>query len=276
MIEVLLSTMNQNNMSFLDKINAKTNILVINQNVKEDYLEIQKNNKTVRVISCPDRGLSKSRNLAIKNSIADICVLCDDDVRYVEGFETIVEEAFSNLPNADLIVFNISQINSRYSTEKQITKIHKVPPCKSYGSVRIAFRKESILKNNIWFNEMFGTGSGMYSMAEDSLFIREARKNHLKIYAYPKKIADVDFSSSTWFKGYDERYFYDIGAFLSAAYPIFKFILMFYYPFRMKKMTELTSYKIICLIQRGFYGYKKKISYDEMECELKEYDAEKK
>ncbi|OUQ14427.1 hypothetical protein B5E87_02795 [Massilimicrobiota sp. An142] len=276
MIEVLLSTMNQNNLSFLDEINANTNILVINQTDKEDYLEIQKNNKTVRMISCSDRGISKSRNLAIKNSIGDICVLCDDDVRYVDEFEAIVKEAFNNLPNADLIVFNISQMNSRYSTEKQITKVHKVPIYKSYGSVRIAFRKESILENNIWFNEKFGTGSGMYSMAEDSLFLREARRKRLKIYAYPKKIANVDFSTSTWFKGYDKKYFYDIGAFLSAAYPVLKYILIFYYPFRMKNMTDLTSYEIICLIQRGFYGYKKKISYDEMECELNKYDVEKK
>ena len=141
-------------------------------------------------------------------------------------------------------------------------KIKKIPSYKAFGSVRIAFRRQSILNKGIRFNEKFGAGSGMYGMAEDSLFFRSIHRNGLKAYTYPKTIAEVDFSSSTWFSGFNERYYYDMGAYLSAAYPFLKYAFMFYYPIRTRKMSKLSAIEILICIMKGFYGYKRNLPYN--------------
>lgn len=261
MVEVLLSAMNQNDFSLVDKSNINTDVLIINQSNEEKVEEDIRSFGKVRMITCSDRGLSKSRNLALMNSTADICILCDDDVKYVNNYRSIIENAFKELPDADVIVFNIKQINSEYQTERMIERVTKIPSYKAYGSVRIAFKRKSIIDNNISFNELFGAGSGMYGMAEDSLFFRNIHKCKLNAYTYPQVIAEVNFSSSTWFNGFNEKYYYDMGAYLSAAYPVLKYLFMFYYPIRTRKMTRLSVVKILAYIVKGFFGYRHGVPY---------------
>ncbi len=110
----------------------------------------------------------------------------------------------------------------------------KAPRYKSYGSVCITFRLKSIQKANIFFNVLFGSGS-IYESGEESLWLREARKKGLKVYLYPAVIASVDYSKSTWFRGYNEKFFYDKGAFLAAAYPFLKRVFKYYYVIRLRK-----------------------------------------
>lgn len=262
MIEVLLSVMNQSDLEITKQVNVQTNCLIINQSDKESYIEEDCSFGKIRMITCQERGLSKSRNRALTNSSADICILCDDDVRYVDDYEKIVLEAFNSLPDADVIVFNIEQVNSVFPSERIINRIYRIPSFMAFGSVRIAFRRKSIVDNGIKFNEMFGAGSGLFSMAEDSLLFRSIHKCELKAYAYPKTIAQVDFSSSTWFSGFNKKYYYDTGAFLSAAYPLLKYLLMFYFPIRTRRMSSLHTLEILACIVKGFRGYRRRIPYE--------------
>ena len=57
------------------------------------------------------------------------------------------------------------------------------------------------------------------SCGEDTLFLKELIEKGLKLYKSPIRIASVDMSDSTWFKGYNEKYFKDKGALIEAAYP---------------------------------------------------------
>ena len=52
-----------------------------------------------------DRGLSKSRNLAIKNAIGDICLIADDDVVLEKDFHESILSSYESLSDADLISF---------------------------------------------------------------------------------------------------------------------------------------------------------------------------
>lgn len=63
-IEVLLSTMNQEDWSFLSKMNIQTDAVIVNQADKQDYIDSTYNGNRIVFISSLDRGLSKSRNLA--------------------------------------------------------------------------------------------------------------------------------------------------------------------------------------------------------------------
>jgi hypothetical protein len=110
-----------------------------------------------------------------------------------------------------------------------------------FSSSNIAFRRESILNNNIIFNNMFGAGA-KYSHVEDSLFIVDALKKKLKVYGVNKTIAYVDNISSTWFNGYDEKYFIDKGALFTCINRYFRHLLMLQYLIRHRYVLDKYSF----------------------------------
>lgn len=263
-VEVLLSVMNQTDLSIVDKCNIHSDCIIINQCDREEVLSDSREYGRVLMISTKERGLSRSRNMALKNASADICVLCDDDIVYINGYETIIENAFRELPEADLIVFNINSMNPDIRPqETYFSRIKKVPKHKMYSSVHIAFRRKKIKETGLEFDIRFGAGSGIYSMAEDSIFFSGVHKAGLKAYVYPAVIANLYSDKSTWFHGYDERYFYDIGAFLQVAFPGLKYLYCLYYPLRLKKLTDLKPHSCLKWIWKGAHGCRNGLSYSE-------------
>lgn len=254
-VEVLISAMNQTDLSLIKKSNIHSDAIIINQCDINDFLETAMGDNVIKMISSRKRGLSRSRNEALLNATGDICLLCDDDVRYCDKYVEIIKSAFNEIPDADIIVFNTDMINYSSSKKREpIKKIRRSPRHKNYGSVRMAFRLESFQKNNLWFNVNFGAGS-IYSSGEESLMLREANKKGLKIYEYPAVIASVDYSNSTWFHGYNEKFFYDIGAWLEAAYPKMKHLLKYYYLITFNNQSVLTKKEIMYFINQGINSY---------------------
>lgn len=260
-LEVLLSCMNENNFEIVKKANIKTDVLIVNQCNINGYMEKKEQNKTYRMILSTKRGLSRSRNELLNNMNGDIGILCDDDVVYYDNYEDIILKAFNELKEADIIIFDTEMRNYNGLPRKKIEKVRKAPTYKNYGSVRIAFKKEIFYKNNLWFNLNFGAGS-KYSSGEESLLLREANKRKLKIYEYPAIIAQVDYSSSSWFDGYNEKYFYDRGAWLKAAYPRSYFLLKWYFIVRFFNKCDLSIYEILKNLNNGIKGYKDSISFE--------------
>lgn len=264
-IEVLLSTMHQVDMHIVERCNIKSDALIINQSDINNVNEIVDHNRKIRMISTTERGLSNSRNMALENATGDVCILCDDDVVYCDQYVEIVKEAFEKVPDADIMVFNIERISQdiRRTEEKIFTHIFRILPYKTYGSVHIAFKRKSIESKKILFNTLFGTGSGMYNMGEDAIFFMNAHKAHLHCYVYPACIAKVYFDSSSWFKGYNDHYFYDVGAYLSVVYPKIKHLMKYYYPLRMRGLSDLSGKSIIKNINAGMKGYKLHKNYEQ-------------
>ena len=262
-LEVLLSTMHQLNMDIVSSCNIKTDAVIVNQCNEDNYFFEQRGSQRIEWINSSERGLSKSRNRALLSSSADICLLCDEDVVYYDNYEEIILKAFKELPQADVIIFDIDEVGTTDKREKA-NVISKVPFYRTFGSVHIAFKRKSIVENNIKFDENFGAGSGMYSMAEDALLFRKFTINKLRVYRYPATISKVVFEESTWFEGFNERYFYDTGAYLMAAYPRMCHLLKWYYPIRLIGKSKLTIIKMIKSINLGIEGYKKRLSFFEM------------
>lgn len=263
-IEVLLSTMYQTDRSIIKKCNIHSDVVVINQCDSSNEEEWKIGDKyRCKWIDSKDRGLSNSRNLAIEKAQGDICLLCDDDVVYKDEYCEIVEKAFEEIPDAEVIVFDIDEIGTSEKRTKA-KKIHKLNRLKTYGSVHVAFKRECLEKNNISFDPLFGAGSNMYAMAEDALLFREFAQKHISVYVYPATISTVYFESSTWFKGYNEKYFFDTGAYLQCAYPKLGRILMFYYPMRLHRKSKLSIREILRCILLGMQGYKRKMCYGDL------------
>lgn len=261
-IENLVVTMNQKNIKKYDELNLKSDAVIANQGKENKYIEFTKNKNTVKFITTNTKGVGINRNISLIYSSGDICLFSDDDMKYYSNYAEIVEEAFNKLKDADIIIFNIDTIgkNVNRRINQKIKRVNKFNFL-NYGTVRIAFKRKSIFNKNIWFSTMFGGGT-TYSSGEDTLFLAEAIRKKLKIYTYPASIASVDQSNSTWFDGYNEKFFFDKGALISQVFPFFQYIfILFYFPLRFKSSLSTVMKQKLMLI--GSRMYKHGISYDE-------------
>ena len=82
--------------------------------------------------------------------------------------------------------------------------------CGRYGAVSFAVRRESLLRSGITFSLLFG-GGAKYSNGEDSLFLTEFIKKGCRVYTAPVTIGREEAGESTWFHGYNEKFFHDRG-----------------------------------------------------------------
>jgi len=211
-VEVLVSTMNQRNTDIAGKMNLSSNCLIINQSDFENKEISQEDNYTIKFFSYHERGLSRSRNRALDNASGDLCIFADDDLIYDSNYVEKIKTAYSSLPDADIIIFNVPSKNSkrpsniRYNT----TRLGFLDTMK-VASYQISFRRRSIIKNNIRFNVLFGAGSRYYC-GEENIFLYKCLNKKMVVYHYPTRIAEVEQNTSTWFNGYDKEYFISRGA----------------------------------------------------------------
>ena len=226
----------------------------MNQCDRSGYREINFRGHTVKWVDTIQRGLSKSRNMALSYATGDICLLADDDIRYVDGYSQLVVAAFGEYP-ADIIAFNTYWENSFGAALRKHTLANrKASPFSYYGSVRLAFRLKSIQKFALRFNELFGAGS-VYSSGEESLFLRECRKKNLSVYVNKAFVAHVDCSESCWFNGYNEKYYIDKGAFLAAAYGKSVHIYKWYFLLQSRKISNLNLSTVNQCISEGIQAF---------------------
>ena len=97
---ILISCMKQMNREIITRSNVKSNCVIINQCDEDSKEEISvDNNKICFWINSAERGLSKSRNMAIHNSKADICLIADDDEIFNDDIEKIIFQLLDNWKN---------------------------------------------------------------------------------------------------------------------------------------------------------------------------------
>ena len=260
-VELLLTCMTQSPMDLLKKNNINCHTCIVNQIDYNSFENKIVDGKVIKLINRNERGLSKSRNLALFYADKDIVLLADDDVKYVNDLEQIINQAYIDLPEADVIIFNIHE-TGRFVGNKDFNKVKKSKKFRNYGSVRISFKLSSINKKNISFDERFGAGS-IYNCGEDSIFIQDVKNSGLKVYEFPALIGTVDSSESSWFAGYNEKYFFNIGAVITRAYPKYYWFFKYYYLLRFYKKTELSSTTILKNINNGIKSYKMGYSFEE-------------
>lgn len=201
-IQILMATMFKKTAGEIDWTykNTRLPVLLINQS---DFSgrEVFEN---VTMISCTERGSSNSRNMAIEYADGDICVISDDDVSYVDNADDIIEKAFLENPDADIITFQIrtpdgTLFNDGYPEKKQWHNWRSILRC---ASIEIAFKRESIVRNNLRLDINFGLGS-KYRVHDEIIFLKDAMDKGLKILympipivIHPKESSGSDFNDS--------------------------------------------------------------------------------
>lgn len=261
---MLLSAMNLESENYIDGLNITGDAVVVNQCSNDSINVIERtaksgNKQTVKYICSKERGLSRSRNMAIANSDADICILCDNDVVYENDYEEIITGAFESHKDADAIVFYIKRKEKpvpNYPKEKRMGYLSVL----KIFSPEIAFKRSSI--DDFAFNESFGAGSGKYIMGEENLFLYDLLKAHKKIYYVPVKIAELKEVESTWFSGYDESFFVSRGANYGAMTRSLSPLLILQFGLRKRKLysEKMTTISAIKLMFKGRMQYLKERS----------------
>jgi len=238
-LQVLVSTMHQNDHSIIEKMNIKSDVIVINQCDKNDFEEFEVNNNKVKFLSFSERGVGLSRNNALMRATAEICLFADDDVVYRNDYKDIILRAFEENPKADVMVFNLTSDETGGRSTAMVNKNRKVNWFNSlkYGACRVAIRIDSIREKNIVFSLLFG-GGAKYSAGEDVLFITDCLKKRLRIYSVESIIGHVSHEKSSWFNGYTDKFFYDKGVLFSAISPTWSKLLCLQFAIRKRRVFK--------------------------------------
>ena len=187
-VEVLASVMNASLPETVQHMNLQSDAVIINQcdRLGQEEMQISPGNGRIRFCSFPDRGIGRSRNEAILRAEGDICLFSDADIVYEDGYEAAVLAEFERNPRADMIIFNIEVEEERrtyHITERKPVRWYN---CGRYGAVSFAVRRES-------------------------LFLTEFIKKGYRVYTAPVTIGREEAGESTWFHGYNEKFFHDRG-----------------------------------------------------------------
>lgn len=239
-VEVLVSALSQECGELVERMCLDSDAVIINQCEHHGYAETAHRGHRVRFFSFPERGVGRSRNAAIERADGDICLFSDDDIVYEKGYAEAIAKEFENNPRADMILFNIEVDESRrtyHITERR--RVHWYN-CGRYGAVSFAVRRASLLKSGVRFSLLFG-GGARYSNGEDSLFLKEFMSHGCRVYTAPVTIGRETVRESTWFTGYDEKFFHDRGVLYHFLYGVMAkpFSLRFLSAHKDKLCTEM-------------------------------------
>lgn len=259
-LQVLVATMHQKDLSIAKKMNIRCGAVIANQADRNEFLE----EDDLKMITTATRGVGLNRNIALLASEADILLFADDDIVYNDDMPQAVMAAFRDNPQADVMVFGMDMVKNGSVFERRRLKNRRlyVINAMRFGTYRIAVRRKALLKANILFNQNFGGGCP-FSSGEDSLFLKACFDRGLKVYAHEYVLGTCAKDTSTWFVGYNEKYFYDKGVLMRSLFPRIPHVMAFYFAIRFKRQTELAVGKRILLMQEGVRGGKFMRPYQE-------------
>lgn len=204
--------MNQTDTSLIENSNIQWNTVVVNQCDKDstETLSLKSKNGnefSVLWINTRERGLSNSRNMAIKYATADVCMIADDDQLFDNNIDDRVLAEYAMQPNSDILVFGARYKKKQISDHiKELGFIDLL----RVSSVQITFKRESIL-NKIQFDTKLGAGTPN-GAGEENKFLLDCRRKGLKINFTPQTLFKMrEGNPSTWLHGFNEEFFYKRG-----------------------------------------------------------------
>lgn len=253
-LQVLVATMHQNDHRLLKKMNIQSDAIIGNQCDRNEVEEFDYNGYKIKYFSFNERGVGLNRNNALMRAESDICLLADDDIILKKNYRNIILESFKKNPKADIIFFNLEEEIPRRFIIREKMKIGYWNYMR-FGAARMAFKRKSITKHGITFNLHFG-GGAEFGSGEDTLFINSCLKHNLNIIALPITIGRIEESRpSTWFEGYNNKYFIDKGALFAAISRKWSYFLCL--QFLIRKRKKFNNKRLTTLYIQMLEGIKK-------------------
>ena len=231
-LDVLLSAMNLENYHYIDSLFVTGNCVIINQCDKECIQDIKEDGRHITYIETKERGLSKSRNMAIQMSTSDICILCDNDVEYHTEYEKIILKAYEDHPEYDIILFHVNSELDPMPHYKSARPLNYIT-CLKGKSYEITFRRKRV--EGVYFDERIGAGT-VFGQGEENAFLYACLRKGLKLYYIPTEIASLRYEESTWKTGFDKTFFISRGASFEAMSHCLSILLIIQYAIRKYKL----------------------------------------
>lgn len=263
--EVLVSVMNQKTQDEIIKrlgVSDADKTTIINQVTDKLKPEVDVKNGNHKFFSYHEKGLSKSRNHALKSAVGDICLIADDDMRYVDDFKKKVVSAYEKYPEADLIAFIVDREGKKFVPKiKKEGRINGLMTMK-LSSVQLSFRRESIIDSGISFDEEFGAGA-KYPWGEENIFLFDCLRKGLKIYYVPAKIATLlDIDKTSWDKSNTPEHYEKQGAIYYRMSPKMWRVLALQFVLRKRTIfsNDMSGIKVYKSMVWGAKAYKKECS----------------
>lgn len=241
-LQLLVAAVNKNALELAEEMQIESDAIIVSQGNGFSYEEVTYNEHRIRYFSMEEKGVGLNRNTALLHADADLVLFADEDIVYEKGYQKKVTEAFEKYPQADMLLFNVQATEGRetyYNHEFGRVRWYN---CGRYPTYSFAVKREKLIKNGIMFSLLFG-GGAKYSNGEDSLFIRDCLKNGLKIYKVPVKIGNEKERPSTWFHGYNRKFFFDRGVLYSYLYGKMAGMMALRFLLRNRK-TMCTEFKV--------------------------------
>jgi len=223
-LQLLVAAMNKEALELAQEMQLDSDAIIVSQCDHYSYEELQYKGHKVRYFAMAERGVGLNRNTSLLRADADIILFADEDIVYSEGYQEAVLQEFAKHPEADMLLFNVNAVPGRETYHTDSFGRVRWYNCGRYPTYSFAVKREKVHNNNITFSLLFG-GGAKYSNGEDSLFIRDCLKSGLKVYRVPVTIGAEKERPSTWFQGYNEKFFFDRGVLYSHLYGVFNRIM---------------------------------------------------
>lgn len=176
-VEILVATMHRDTLDFLVPMFPAAsyynyNILVINQTTQQNILLSA--HPSVRVINSFERGLSKSRNLALQNAMGKLAMLTDDDVVFTENFDAKIAYGFNQMPNMALLKFRAATFEGKLFQKYAAKSKNALNALDRLNiiSIEIGLNMQFIKEAGITFDTDFGLGSN-FPLSEEPIFVND-------------------------------------------------------------------------------------------------------
>ncbi len=263
-LQILVATMHQNDLSLAKKMNIRCPAVIANQADREEIVDCETEFGNIKMITTATRGVGLNRNIALMAADAEVLMFADDDVVYNDDMPKNVISAFGALPEADVIVFGMDIVkNGKVAEKRHLSRRRlRIWNAMRFGTYTIAVRRSAIINKNITFNQCFGGGCP-FSTGEDSLFLKTCFDSGLKVYSYDYVLGTCCKDESSWFVGYNEKYFYDKGVLVRNLFPRSAYLMALYFGVRFKRKTDLGVLKRLKYIYFGVRKGKRMIPYSE-------------
>lgn len=191
--------------------------IISHQYTHDKYRYIPKEllRKDVVISQIEGKGVTKSRNNAIRMSDGKIGLFSDDDVTYTDQYFNNVIETFKEDDTLDAVIFKMKKPGDLpdHKNYPKAPKLLKKLPF-SIGTIEIAINIDKIKEKGIFFDERFGAGQELLIGSDENIFVLDCIKKDLNVWFFPKYVVTHPYQSTIMsISKYDKRRVSVIGAY---------------------------------------------------------------
>ena len=165
------------NIDFMDQLAKIDDPIVIVNQFRDQPLDASALGQNVQVINSKSRGLSQSRNIALKVIDVDFVMICDDDISLVPANIERIKKEIQKNPDCALYFTRLQKTTGElwrknyeegpfsinglgFKSRRRIQRIN---------SMEQVYNLRFLQANQLIFNVDFGAGSGKFQLGEETL-----------------------------------------------------------------------------------------------------------